>query len=68
MFHLAYTNHFEADLMDDMKELCQFCVDALHEAYPSLKEKIKIHLLLHLIEDMESFCPAVSFCTERYYM
>ena len=31
-----------------------------------MSEKLKIHLLLHIVDDMKNFGPAVSFCTERY--
>ena len=52
--------------MEDIKEYFEYCVAALHLGYPSLKEKLKIHLLLHFAEDMENFGPAVSFCSERF--
>lgn len=52
---MAYSNFYRAEDLDDMKEYCQYCVTSLHDGYPSMKEKLKIHLLLHLIEDMENF-------------
>ena len=65
MFHLAYCNFYLPENLDDIVEFIEYCVAAIHVGYPSLKEKLKIHLLLHLVEDMKRFGPAVSFCSER---
>lgn len=65
MFHLAYCNCYLPENLDDIQEFIEYCVTAVHVGYPTLKEKLKIHLLLHLVEDMKRFGPAVSFCSER---
>lgn len=65
MFHISYSNFYRVEDLSNFRECIKNCVELLHKNYPSLKEKLKIHLLLHLVEDMDSFGPAVSFCTER---
>lgn len=65
---MAYSNFYHPEELDEMKECCEYCVQALHKGYPGMKGKLKFHMLLHLMEDIEKFGPAVSFCTERYLM
>ena len=65
VFHTAYAYYFRPGQLEEIREVIVDCVRLLHKSYPHLKEKVKVHMLLHLIEDMENFGPAVSFCTER---
>lgn len=66
MFHFAYKDSYQINDLEAAKDCFEYCVSSLHKGYPVMSEKLKIHLLLHLVDDMENFGPAVSFCTERY--
>ena len=45
---------------------CQSFVDSVKRHYPEFLLKPKIHLLLHLHENMTDFGPTMSYNTERY--
>jgi len=40
-------------------------VDTVKDCQPELLQKVKIHLLLHLVDNMLDFGPCSSFNTER---
>ena len=47
-------------------EVCQDFVKKVKEYMPSLLQKPKLHLLLHLSTNMDDFGPMSVFNTERY--
>jgi hypothetical protein len=49
-----------------MKNTCLTYVKSVCSTHPELSKKQKTHLLLHLVDDMVNFGPALGFCTERY--
>ena len=66
MFRIAYQGEFPLEKRDDIQATCEEFVSAIHKSHPSLGRKVKVHLLLHLTQNMLDFGPALSFCTERY--
>ena len=36
------------------------------KCFPEQLKKLKVHLILHLVDDMKEFGPTASFNTERY--
>lgn len=41
-------------------------LDSLEEVHPDIMRKPKLHSLVHLLDDMSNFGPAVGFATERF--
>lgn len=66
IFHMAYSGSFQTELTDGYKETCHSFVEGIKECYPALLQKLKVHLLLHLVDCMVQYGPAVCFNTERY--
>ena len=63
MFKVAYCEY----LLEDKEKCTHICQDFVHEVgecFPDLK-KVKIHLFLHLVDDMIEFGPTSAFNTER---
>ena len=52
-------------LLDEWKSVCQAFVSAVKQHMPSLLEKQKTHLILHLVDSMVKFKPCSSFSAER---
>ena len=50
----------------EYRRLCIEFVQAVKEAYPEMLAKQKIHLFLHLADNMADFGPSSAFNTERY--
>ncbi len=40
-------------------------LDSMEEVHPDIMRKPKLHTLVHLVNDMSDFGPAVGFATER---
>ena len=60
-----YGLKFNPDKYLEWKGIVFRFVEAIKFHKPSLLKKQKIHLLLHLIDNMVDFGPTSSFCTER---
>ena len=41
-------------------------MDAITEHLPEFKQKLKVHLMLHLVDDIIDFGPTSAFNTERF--
>lgn len=50
----------------EYRETCKNFVDTVMEHLPELQQKLKVHLVLHLVDDMIDFGPTSAFNTERY--
>ena len=48
------------------QQICQDFVSIIKQNSPELPKKVKIHLLLHLVQSMSDFGPTSAFNTERY--
>ena len=65
-FHGGIPNDIlHAKDVDQIQAICQKYVNDVASYKPSLLQKPKIHLLLHLAKHMEEFGPTGSFNTER---
>ena len=65
VFKLAYCEYFDPANIKEAEEICQKFVQDVKKYDPKLLEKQKIHLILHLPENMAQFGPTASFNTER---
>jgi hypothetical protein len=52
-------------MVDVYKSQCLAFTHAVERNCPELRRKLKIHILLHLPDDMLQFGPASTFNTER---
>ncbi|KAL5509203.1 hypothetical protein EMCRGX_G004533 [Ephydatia muelleri] len=66
VFRIAYCDFFKPALLDEWKSVCQAFVSAVKQHMPSLLEKQKTHLILHLVDSMVKFGPCSSFSAERF--
>ncbi|KAL5503005.1 hypothetical protein EMCRGX_G009879 [Ephydatia muelleri] len=66
VFRIAYCDFFKPVLLDEWKSVCQAFVSAVKQHMPSLLEKQKTHLILHLVDSMVKFGPCSSFSAERF--
>lgn len=52
--------------MHENQQVCINFVQAVKETFPELQKKVKVHLFLHLAQDMSDFGPTSAFSAERY--
>ena len=52
--------------MHENQQVCINFMQAVKEAFPELQKKVKVHLFLHLAQDMSDFGPTSTFSAERY--
>lgn len=65
IFALAYSSGFDKRNSEAAKQLLHSFVKTVQRTYSELVKKAKLHLLLHLVDDIENLRPANGFCTER---
>ena len=65
VFRIAYCQPFDPEMVGSYESDCSSCVTAILAHYPTLKRKLKVHLLLHLCESMLQFGPPSAYNTER---
>lgn len=65
---MSYCDSFVASKMSHYWEICQSFIDAVKEGCPEMLKKPKIHLLLHLPDNMHDFGPTAAYNTERYIL
>eukprot|EP00731_Ephydatia_muelleri_P004554 Em0002g730a len=65
-FRITYCNFFKPLMLDEWKSVCQAFVSAVKQHMPSLLEKQKTHLILHLVDSTVKFKPCSSFSAERF--
>ncbi|XP_028413915.1 uncharacterized protein LOC114536761 [Dendronephthya gigantea] len=66
IFALAYSSGFDKRNSEGAKQLFKTFIDAVTRIYPEFLKKAKLHLLLHLVDDIENLGPANGFSTERF--
>eukprot|EP00731_Ephydatia_muelleri_P011829 Em0006g723a len=66
VFRIAYCDFFKPVLLDEWISVCQAFMSAVKQHMPSLLEKQKTHLILHLVDSMVKFGPCSSFSAERF--
>ncbi len=64
VFKLAYCDYYHPDKEEDWKTICSSFVEAAKD-YPPMNKKLKVHLMLHLIDNMKEFGPTSAFNIER---
>ena len=57
--------HSTVNSLDEVKSLCADFVSAVQQHAPEMLKKVKIHLILHLADDIRDFGPTSAFNTER---
>ena len=65
VFQIAYITPFSTKNKDSCHSVCVEFVEAVRVAFPDMLKKPKIHLLLHLVDNMIEFGPTSAFNTER---
>ncbi|KAL5517735.1 hypothetical protein EMCRGX_G003341 [Ephydatia muelleri] len=65
VFRMVYCQSFKPENIASYNAICLDFVRAVDLHAPELKGKLKIHLILHLPENMLMFGPASTFNTER---
>lgn len=66
VFRVTYCQKFSLSSRDEYQRVCEGFVSSVKEHFPHLQKKVKIHRLLHLIDNIVDFGPTSSFNTERY--
>lgn len=66
VFRIAYCQKLMLSTLSERQRTCENFVKTALETFPELKQKVKIHLFLHLTQSMADFGPTSSFNTERY--
>ena len=66
VFRIAYCKPFSQSNMQECRVICREFVVAVKEHCPQFLKKVKVHLLLHLPDNMHDFGPTSAFNTERY--
>ena len=65
VFRIAYCQPFDPEMSNFNETVCRSCVDAIEAHFPSLKRRLKVHLVLHLCQSMLQFGPTSAYNTER---
>ncbi len=65
VFKITYCDLSVESRESEYQRVCKEFVDAVKQHFPELSKKLKIHLFLHLTDNMMDFGPTSSFNTER---
>ena len=65
-FYITYCAFFKPTKAEECQLICTELVDSVMKNMPEMQYKLKIHLLLHLVECMHMFGPCSTFNAERY--
>ena len=52
--------------INECKDICQNFVDLAAEYMPDFSRRLKVHILLHMADNLKEFGPAHLYNTERY--
>ena len=63
---ICYCRPYCPDDYQQCKVICQKFVDKVEELQPAVLNMSKIHLLLHLADNLSEFGPTSAYNTERY--
>ena len=67
MFRVVYCLPVNNDTIYLCKEACQEFVNLAAQYMPEFSKRLKVHILLHLSDNLKAFGPANLYNTERYY-
>ncbi len=65
---MTYCLPLTHQLLDDLPSVLQEFVTTITRYSPEYSKRLKVHILLHLSDDMKQFGPASLFNTERYFL
>ena len=65
VFRIAYNNRIAKNDIEHHKEMCRKFVEAAALYMPEFSRRLKVHLILHLVDCIADFGPATCFSTER---
>ena len=66
VFKICYCDQFSAENESKYRYICTSFVESVKKCVPEQLKKLKVHLILHLVDDMKEFGPTASFNTEMY--
>ncbi len=67
MFRVAYCLPVNDDTILICKEVCKEFVNLAAQYMPEFSKRLKVHILLHLSDNLKDFGPTYLYNTERYY-
>ncbi len=65
VFAIAYSSSYDTRNYEKILATNTKFLESLENVHPEMMRKPKLHTLLHLVDDMSDFGPAVGFNTER---
>lgn len=65
IFRITYCLPYEHAQYQENKMTCQAFVSSVQANQPEMMNKAKVHLLLHLADNMLEFGPTSAYSTER---
>jgi hypothetical protein len=65
VFAIAYSSFYDTRHYEKIMATTTKFMESLENVHPEMMRKPKLHTLLHLVDDMSDFGPAVGFNTER---
>ena len=66
VFKLCYCHSVRGNDLHKYHSTVKSFVECVHASSPEMQQKVKIHLLLHLPDNMVDFGPPSNYNTERY--
>ena len=66
VFKICYCDQFSAENELECRYICTSFIESVKKFFPEQLKKLKVHLILHLVDDMKEFGPTASFNTEKY--
>ena len=65
VFQITYVTPFSPGDAENCRTICRDFIEAVKVAYPEMLKKPKVHLLLHLVDNMLDFGHTSAYNTER---
>lgn len=62
---MVYCQHCSIKSLDKVRSVCVDFVSAVQQHAPEMLKKVKVHLILHLADNIRDFGPTSAFNTER---
>lgn len=65
MFRICYCEELQKSKIGHYRQICTQFVEATKEYMPQYSRRLKVHLLLHLVDSMTEFGATACYSTER---